>query len=31
MAGILGVFFSVPVIAALRVIFLRLWKQPDAT
>ncbi len=26
--GILGIFFSVPVIAALRLIVLRLWKQP---
>jgi len=27
LAGIPGIFFSVPLIATLRVIFLRLWKQ----
>jgi predicted PurR-regulated permease PerM len=29
--GIPGIFFSVPVIAAMRLIFLRLWKQDSAT
>jgi predicted PurR-regulated permease PerM len=28
--GILGIFFSVPFIAALRMVLLRLWKQPHA-
>jgi predicted PurR-regulated permease PerM len=28
--GILGIFFSVPLIAALNMILLRLWKRPDA-
>jgi predicted PurR-regulated permease PerM len=28
--GVVGIFFSVPVIAALRLIFQRLSKQPDA-
>ena len=28
--GILGIFFSVPFIAALRMVALRLWKQPHA-
>jgi len=28
--GIIGIFFSVPLIAALRMVFLRLWKKPYA-